>query len=243
MNPSFPLSGYAATATSRMLQLTPKFVSHQSLTPDEIVRRCALRGTPEDWEQFVRCFQHLIAATVSRAARFLAGASVEVVEDLVQETYVRFAANQAQVLRTFVPTHPDAVFGFVKTVALSVATDHARRRGALKRAASRTLSLDALGPDGPGAGQETPVERAILMKEIAERVARFTEGPNAARDRAIFWLHFRDGMTARSIAAIPAIGLKEKGVESVILRIVRHLRESFPEGKPAGTPLSQNEQR
>lgn len=228
MNTSFRVSGYAATATANMLQLTSNFLPDQSLTPEEIVANCARRGAPEDWDAFVRCFQHLIAATVTKTVRFLTGASIEMVEDLVQETYVRFSANRAQILRTFVPTHADAVFGFVKTVAMSVATDHARRQGALKRAASRTASIEDISPEFVSLQQGAGVEREILLAEIAARVDKCTQGPNAARDRAIFWLHFRDGMTAKSIATIPAIGLKEKGIESVILRIVRYLRQVVP---------------
>jgi DNA-directed RNA polymerase specialized sigma24 family protein len=39
------------------------------------------------------------------------------------------------------------------------------------------------------------------------------------RDRTIFWLHYRQGLTATQIAAIPTLNLTVKGVESTLWRL------------------------
>jgi len=39
-------------------------------------------------------------------------------------------------------------------------------------------------------------------------------------------------MTTRAIAAIPAIGLTQKGVESAIQRLTHHVRTRLAESKP-----------
>jgi RNA polymerase sigma-70 factor, ECF subfamily len=40
----------------------------------------------------------------------------------------------------------------------------------------------------------------------------------------IFWLYYRDGLTARAIAQLPGIRLSVKGVESTIHRLTRRVR-------------------
>jgi RNA polymerase sigma-70 factor (ECF subfamily) len=56
-------------------------------------------------------------------------------------------------------------------------------------------------------------------------------GADRDRNSKIFWLYYRAGLSAAAIAALPGIGLSTKGVESLILRITRELRErmSAPE--------------
>ena len=51
-----------------------------------------------------------------------------------------------------------------------------------------------------------------------------------ARDRAIFWLYYKQGLSAKAIAGIRTIGLSVKGVESTIGRMVRLLRQKMNEG-------------
>ena len=51
------------------------------------------------------------------------------------------------------------------------------------------------------------------------------------RNREIFWLHYRAGLSARAIADLPEIGLTAKGVESVIMRVTKELRERLAEPK------------
>jgi RNA polymerase sigma-70 factor (ECF subfamily) len=46
----------------------------------------------------------------------------------------------------------------------------------------------------------------------------------AERDRALFWLYYRQGFTAEEIAGMTAIGLTAKGVESALRRVTIWLR-------------------
>lgn len=43
----------------------------------------------------------------------------------------------------------------------------------------------------------------------------------------IFWLYFRQGMSAKEIASLPTIGLGAKGVGSVIERLKHAIREQI----------------
>jgi RNA polymerase sigma-70 factor (ECF subfamily) len=53
-------------------------------------------------------------------------------------------------------------------------------------------------------------------------VERITE---TERDKLVFLLYYRQGFTAKAIAELPGIQLSEKGVESCLLRLTRHLRQ------------------
>ena len=57
-------------------------------------------------------------------------------------------------------------------------------------------------------------------------------GPDQERNRTIFWLHYRAGLSARAIAELPGMGLTTKGVESILMRITRELRERMSATKP-----------
>ena len=60
-----------------------------------------------------------------------------------------------------------------------------------------------------------------------EHLKRVLTGPDPERDRMIFWLYFRQGMSTKEIASLPTIGLGTKGVGSVIERLKHGLREQI----------------
>jgi RNA polymerase sigma-70 factor (ECF subfamily) len=68
------------------------------------------------------------------------------------------------------------------------------------------------------------MERWILLQQIDECLAGRTAEATCSRDRAIFWLYYRDGLTAKAISELPEIGLSVKGVESTLLRLTRIVR-------------------
>src|SRR5439155_26980905 len=108
----------------------------------------------------------------------------------------------------------DAIFGLLKTVAFSVTQDHFKVGWAVKRGAGKQeASLDHY-VEGVIAGRQglPQIEREILLREIDEYLAGAMEPAAGDRDRQIFWLYYRHGMTASAIALIPGIGLTQKGV-------------------------------
>jgi hypothetical protein len=68
------------------------------------------------------------------------------------------------------------------------------------------------------------IERTVLLQEIESILNGLVAGPNADRDRLIFWLYYRSGLAANSIASIPSIDLTTKGVESTLQRMTTQLR-------------------
>jgi RNA polymerase sigma-70 factor (ECF subfamily) len=221
-------------------------VNWTSLSCEELIRACIEDHATAAWEEFVRRFRPVIAGTIMRTVRRFGETAPELIDDLIQETYLKVCANRCRILREFQPESPDAIFGWLKTVAFSVAQDYFRGGLAAKRGAGKRESTLDVYAESALAGRDglPQIERGILLRQIDENLDAACEPATRDRDRQIFWLYYRHGMTARAIAAIPAIGLTQKGVESVIQRLTNHVRlrlvelkRQGPEGKSCQTSL------
>jgi RNA polymerase sigma-70 factor (ECF subfamily) len=218
-------------------------VDWSALSSDELVRACVGSGDTGVWQEFVRRFRPLIAGTVTRTARRFGECPPHLLDDLIQEAYLKVCADQCRMLRDFRPDTPDAIFGLLKKVAFCVTHDHFRGGYAGKRwTGQREMALDSYSETIAGSEGPPEVEREILIHEIDEHLAAGSEPATGRRDRQIFWLYYRHGMTTRAIAAIPGIGLTQKGVESAIQRLTSQLRNRLsgwksPKGKSSQTSL------
>jgi RNA polymerase sigma factor (sigma-70 family) len=212
------------------------------LTADEVVEICASSEDPEAWQEFQRRFQKLIASVVMRICHRRGETSSAVSDDLVQDTYVKVCADERRLLRQFKSQHPDAFYGMLKVTAANAARDYFRARDADKRGA-RLIEVgledvESFVPDRHSAGS-AQIEREILIQEID----RILLEKCSARDRQIFWLHYRQGLTAEEIAAIPSLKVESKGlrletkaVESALHRLRLLVRGALVEAR---VPASQ----
>jgi RNA polymerase sigma-70 factor, ECF subfamily len=205
-----------------------------SLSIQELVRLCAASSSVDAWEEFVRRFHRLIASVVLRTATRFGESSRQTVDDLIQETYLKLCADKFRILRNFQQRHPDAFLGYVKVLAANVVRDHFKAAYSQKRGANQVEDIkdeSTAGEDSPGSPRS--IERAVLIQEIKHHLAFCVTGPDQKRNSNIFWLHYRAGLSARAIAELPGMGLTTKGVESIIMRITRELRERMS-GSKAG---------
>jgi len=189
-----------------------------SLAAAEILDACLESGSEAAWVAFVQRFQPLIAASVSRVVRRHGAPSPALIDDLVQETYLRLCKDNCRTLREFRAQHDEAIFGYIKVIATSVALDHYRARATHKR-------RDEVEDDGTNLEASTSsatIEQTALLKELDRHLA----STESQRDRTIFWLYYRQGYTAKDIAAMPNLGLTHKGVESCIYRLTQALRNA-----------------
>jgi RNA polymerase sigma-70 factor, ECF subfamily len=193
-------------------------MSPSPLTAAEIVEACLETGDEAAWEAFVRRFQPLIASSVSRVVRRYGVPSPALIDDLVQETYLRLCRDNCRTLRDFEARHDEAIFGYLKVIAASVALDHFRARTTQKRGAE--VAND--GTEHEASTSSSTIERATLLKELEQQLA----SSENERDCTIFWLYYRQGYTAKDIAAMPHLGLTQKGVESCIYRLTQSLRSA-----------------
>jgi RNA polymerase sigma-70 factor (ECF subfamily) len=203
-----------------------------SLAAQEILNACLDTGSEAAWTAFVERFQPLIASGVSRVVRRFGAPNSALVDDLVQETYLRLCKDNCRSLREFKAQHDEAIFGYIKVVAISVALDHFRARSTHKRRGE--VEDDGTAPEA--SVSSSVIEQSALIEQLDQRLT----ASQTERDRTIFWLYYRQGYTASDIASIPNLGLTKKGVESCIYRLTQSLRDVVntpPKGLPPRNAL------
>jgi RNA polymerase sigma-70 factor, ECF subfamily len=202
-------------------------MDYAALSAERLILACTQTRDAAAWEEFVRRFHRLIATVALRVARRWGDSSRQVVDDLVQETYLKLCADNFYILRSFKSQHPDAFYGYVKVVTANLVHDHFKAAHSGKRGSGMVDSAaDAQITSEAGASAKSS-ERAILLQQVDGLLSRLAGGRNLERDRRVFWLYYRVGLTANVIASLPAIGLSIKGVESTILRLTRLLRHEL----------------
>jgi RNA polymerase sigma-70 factor (ECF subfamily) len=200
------------------------------MSAEELIHACAESNDGPAWEEFVVRFQRPISLSILRVAYQWGSIPQQIVDDLVQETFLKLCADKCQSLREFSIQHPDAVLGYIKTIAVNVGHDHFKSLRSQKRGSGEAAQLlDDVEPPAPSGdlGGQAAIERQVLLKEIDHCLESCSEGSDKERDRLIFWLYYQQGMSAKAIAALPTVDLGAKGVESAILRLTRLVREQL----------------
>lgn len=201
-----------------------------SISAEELVRACAESNDNAAWEEFVQRFHRPIGLSIVRTAYQWGDVPRQLLDDLIQETYLKLCADRCQLLLEFAIQHPESVVGYIKTIAANVTHDYFRSRYSQKRGAGqRQESLDGIDPTTEAQSLSAPgaIERQILLRQIDKCLETSATGPDQERDRLIFWLYYRQGMSAKAIANLPSVGLTAKGVESAILRLTRLVRKQI----------------
>src|ERR1700677_3947954 len=82
-------------------------MDYVALSSTELVRACAQTGRPLAWQEFIRRFNPLIAGVAIRTARRWGNFPLSLIDDLVQDTYLKLCADNYKLLRTFEPREPE----------------------------------------------------------------------------------------------------------------------------------------
>src|SRR5260221_3887112 len=98
----------------------------RKLSAQELVSYCLDSQDQAAWTEFVRRFQPLIAGVVTKCLFKRKRPKPDLIDDLVQETYLKLCANDFKALRNFTFRHDNAFFGFLKVVAANVVEDYFR---------------------------------------------------------------------------------------------------------------------
>ncbi|HXJ90968.1 MAG TPA: sigma-70 family RNA polymerase sigma factor [Candidatus Binatia bacterium] len=174
-----------------------------------------------------------LTLVVMRTASSWGSSSRSLVEDLIQATYLKLWEGGRTLLRNFAVERPEAILSYVKKTAANVTHDYFKHcRGQAvggDKAHVSTVDMEPeAGPEGQGSAEK--IAFGIFLNQVDECLKRCLVGKDQERDRTIFWLYFRQGMTTKEIASLPSIGLGVKGVGSVIERLKHSLREQILEG-------------
>jgi RNA polymerase sigma-70 factor (ECF subfamily) len=202
---------------------------HSSMSAEELIRACAESDDGAAWEEFVARYQRPISLSIKRTACQWGKDPVQFVDDLLQETYLKLCADKCRALLEFAQQHSDdEVLAYIKTIAINVTHDHFKSLHSQKRGAGETDQLlEDFDPPAQSVsfGGSEAMEREIFLKQVDGQLQNCAAGSNQERDCLIFWFYYLQGMSAKAIAALVTIDLSPKGVESVILRLTRCVRE------------------
>lgn len=197
-----------------------RYISESTLT---VLQLGLESDAPESWDAFFRDTKALVAAYIIQTLRFSRNRR-QLVEDLSQEVYVSLCKDHGASLRRFRSKQPEAIAAYLRAVVSSVVIDYMRAGSALKRDTRKTISMPETNQLLVDKEANDP-DRETLWIDI-DRCLRASRDIDA-RDRQIFLLYYRKGLTSRAISNCPALRLTQKGVESTILRLTRHLRNRF----------------
>jgi RNA polymerase sigma-70 factor, ECF subfamily len=193
---------------------------YSKLDSTALITECVTANSAGAWQEFVRRFQPLIAGVVSRTASRWQSVSPSLIDDLVQETYLKLCTEEFRRLRDFESRHENAIYGFLKAVAYNVTLDYFKVRNAAKRGAG-TEANGEFDDSLRTQGVESTIEDNLLLREIEVLVGEVAE---KERDKTVFLLYYRQGFTAKTISEIPSIELTEKGVESCLQRLTKRIK-------------------
>jgi RNA polymerase sigma factor (sigma-70 family) len=203
---------------------------YSSLSLKDVVCLCAEPRDDEAWEEFVSRVATPINLSIVRTASMWGKPSWPLVEDLIQVTYLKLWEGGRRLLRDFAIQRPDAILAYLKKIAVNATHDYFKHRHSQSSGGDRphVSTSDADSESGLEArGSQEEIDFGVLLNEIDDYLKRCATGADQERDRMIFWLYFRQGMSTKEIASLPDIGLGASGVGSVIERLKRSIREQI----------------
>lgn len=204
-------------------------MDYSTLSAEELALTCFRSGSEKAWVEFVRRFHPLIARVVLRVARQWGETSSQMVDDLIQDTYLKLCTDRLRLVENFTPSRTDAIYGYIKVFTANLAHDRFKEFRSQKRGGrAPATSIDSDTAELAIQSErftEASLERHVLIQQVDACLKVICSGPNSDRDRRVFWLYFRTGLAASAIAQLRPIGLTTKGVESILLRLTRAIHE------------------
>lgn len=198
----------------------------KELSSSKLLQLCLTSNADDAWYEFARRYQPVISSVVVKTLRRCINPSPSLVDDLVQETYLKLCDHNFKALRRFECRHENALAGFLKVVASNVTQDYLRSRLSIKNGNGKADDqLDEATPQKHFVVSSNKLaERRIMLSQIASCLERESSEANFKRDCRIFWLYYWCGLTADEISRRPEIELSVKGVESALFRLTKLLR-------------------
>ena len=170
------------------------------------------------WEELFTRIRPSITRIAARLCDRWHSANRDEIDDIVQDIWLK-VMEHARGSRAGIPGDDEGALAYLRALAANAARDSLRHRFAAKRGEDVTSPLadrHEMLAHQIGAGD---MEAHVLFRQVQDLL----EGSD--RDQAIFWLYYRQGFTAKEIAALPAVGLSAKGVESLVYRMASSLRD------------------
>jgi RNA polymerase sigma-70 factor, ECF subfamily len=198
-------------------------VQYSQMAIPQLIATCTSESSEGAWSEFILRFQPFIARTIARVVHRFGKVSHELVDDLTQDTFVKLCHTDFRAVKSAVTIHENSFRSFLKVVATHTVQDYFRK--SLSQRGSGNTELDHVFSAPASSRDASPKpERKVLLEKIDAILKTHAHEPNFERDYTIFWLYFRDGLTAKEIADSRGVELSVKGVESTLLRLTRQMR-------------------
>jgi len=210
-----------------------------STSVNDLAKACAHSADAAEWGEFLRRCTPLASLVALRISRmWVSSSSPAMVDDIVQEIFLKLCEQERRILRDFEPRGEDSFLGLLRLVSTSVANDYFRRIYSEKRGGkvlTMPLMEDAAQVHAASSRQSSQMQRSVLLSQLDEKLQ---SAPDVIgeRDRALFWLYYQQGLTAEEIARMSGAGLTAKGVESALRRVATWLRGEVERQKPVDRP-------
>src|SRR6476646_8902637 len=207
-------------------------VQYSQMAIPQLVAVGISESSGEAWSEFVLRSQPLIRAVITKVVRRFGNASQQLVDDLTQDVYLKICVDDFRALRGVATTDNEkSLFGFLKVVAANVAHDYFRRAAAFRAGGAHAPEQESIEVNRVSEldtrKASSAIERKVLLEEIDRRLKTLSHEPNFARDRAIFWLYYSQGLPAKEIAGLPGVKLGVKAVKSTLLRLPRYVKSAL----------------
>jgi RNA polymerase sigma-70 factor (ECF subfamily) len=194
-------------------------VGLENLPLSELWRNCVDQPANEPaWDELSRRIRPAIARIACRLCNRWNTSRKQEIEDVIQDIWLK-VMEHARGSRAEIPGDDEGALAYLRALAANAARDSLRHRFAAKRGQELTSPLVDRHELLARQIGSADMEAHVLFCQVRDLL----EGSD--RDRAIFWLYYRQGFTAKEIAAMPATGLTPKGVESLVYRMVSALRD------------------
>jgi RNA polymerase sigma factor (sigma-70 family) len=214
-------------------------------TVHELLKKCLQRPPDEDaWREFVHRYHNAIRGSVAKTFHLRANQEIDrraqfpddLIEDLVQNVYIRLVEEGNRALNRFAGEHENSIFQYLSIIAINVVRDHFREGKALKRP-KLSFSLDelmenqgdagilkdAVSIDGSAYGGSTSVSIEDIEAAVKSSVSR----KHRDRDLLIFKLRYCEGLTLDEIKTAMSLDISPIGIGSILNRIIGKLREKL----------------
>jgi RNA polymerase sigma-70 factor (ECF subfamily) len=204
------------------------------LAANRLAKICSHSADAPEWEEFVRMASPVVSLAARRLGELWGDRSTVTVNEIVQEVFLKLCEDDRRVLREFEERGDDSFLRLLRVITATVGTDHFRRTTAEKRGGSAPVILvqpHAVAEELHDSQAARAMEMPSLFAQL-DGLLRLYPNKVSARDRKLFWLHYGQGLSAKAISRIPAMGLSPKGVESALIRLTRLLKYTVAKGKP-----------
>ncbi len=213
-------------------KISPDFSSMdiKNISLRKLLEYCLLQEEDEDaWREFDQRVRPTIRGVVARRLRSCRVSQTnELVGEVTHDTFVKLFNHDRRALRKDW-VDDVSIFKFVKVVGRSAVVDWLRKNKILKD----PEELD----DRQGFCSRPTLDTAegeIFRKQVDECLKTLESHPNYKRDRAIFWLFYRQGYRDSEIATL--VKVSPKTVQNILQKYVRVVRLKLRKDKGKGAP-------